>query len=75
VAAPNLGNLSVASNSVAATNGAANDMSKKPQTQPAAEEAPSVISVEVLGYGGGDALPADAAEERTRKAGESGENR
>jgi hypothetical protein len=75
VVAPNLGNLSVASNSVAATNGAANDMTKKPQTQPAADEAPSVISVEVLGYGGGDALPADAAEDRTRKAEEPTENR
>jgi hypothetical protein len=75
VAAPNLGNLSVASNSVAATNGAAKDMTKKPQAQPAADEAPSVISVEVLGYGGGDALPADAAEDRTRKAEEPTENR
>jgi hypothetical protein len=75
VAAPNLGNLSVASNTVAATNGAANEMSKKPQTQPAAEEAPSVISVEVLGYGGGDALPADSAEDRKRKPEEPTENR
>ena len=75
VAAPSLGNLSVASNSVAATNSAANDMTKKPQSQPPAEESPSLISVEVLGYGGGDALPADVSEDRKRKAGESGESR
>ena len=74
VAAPSLGNLSVASNSVAATNSTANDMTKKPQSQPAAAETPSLISVEVIGYGGGDALPVNSAEDRKRKAGDSGES-
>ena len=55
VAAPNIGGLTAGSNTVAATNTAAESVAN--QSRPAAEslpEQPSLITVEILGYGGGD---------------------
>lgn len=55
VAAPNIGGLTSGSNTAAATSAAAESMAN--QSRPAAEnlpEQPSFITVEVLGYGGGD---------------------
>jgi filamentous hemagglutinin len=62
VAAPNIGNLTAASNTVAATSNAAQQLAGQnaPTTQ---EETPSIIDVEVLGYGGSD----EDDEERRRK--------
>ena len=55
VAAPNIGGLTSGSNTAAATSAAAESMAN--QSRPAAENLPeqlSFITVEVLGYGGGD---------------------
>ena len=55
VAAPNIGGLTAGSNTAAATNAASQGVAR--QSRPTAEskaEAPSIISVEILGYGGGD---------------------
>ena len=55
VAAPNIGGLTSGASSSAAANSAANNVSNQARenAQPV-EEAPSTITVEVLGYGGGD---------------------
>jgi len=55
VAAPSVSGLSAPASSTAAVTAAASDLAK--QSQPSAaptEDAPSTITVEVLGYGGGD---------------------
>ncbi len=55
VAAPNIGGLSSASSSSAAANSAASSVANQAtQKPPDTMEAPSIISVEVLGYGGGE---------------------
>jgi len=57
VAAPNIGGLTTASNQGAAASSTASDMARTQQRddQPIAkEEPPSVFSIEILGYGGGD---------------------
>ncbi|MCB1231834.1 MAG: filamentous hemagglutinin family protein, partial [Verrucomicrobiae bacterium] len=63
VAAPNIGGLSSASTSAASTTtaaAAAEDAARQQATaEPATEETPSIITVEVLGYGGGS-TPATA---------------
>jgi hypothetical protein len=55
VAAPNVGGLTSGSSSSAAANSAASQVSQqaKPQEKPV-DESPSMISVEILGYGGGE---------------------
>ncbi|MEO8205108.1 MAG: filamentous hemagglutinin family protein [Chthoniobacterales bacterium] len=53
VAAPNIGGLSAASSSTGATNSAATQVANQARPQ-AQEDSPSVITVEVLGYGGED---------------------
>lgn len=54
-AAPNLGGLSASTSSTAATSSAARTLTSRsqPETNPA-NEAPSNVTVEVLGYGGGE---------------------
>ena len=54
-AAPNVGGLSSASSSTAATSQAASDVTRQAQSGAATDQqqAPSTITVEVLGYGGG----------------------
>ncbi|MGC4017468.1 MAG: filamentous hemagglutinin family protein [Luteolibacter sp.] len=55
VSGPGLGSLTAASNTAAATNTAVSEAaSKSNEPQPTANEMPSIIVVEVLGYGGGD---------------------
>ena len=54
VAAPNIAGLSSASSSTGAANSAATQVANQARPQPTPEETPSVIAVEVLGYGGGE---------------------
>lgn len=55
VAAPNIGGLTSGSTTAAATSSAANQVSQQAKPQEQQEELiPSIISVEVLGYGGGE---------------------
>ena len=55
VAAPNIGGLTSGASSSAAANSAANSVSNQArENAQSVEEAPSTITVEVLGYGGGD---------------------
>jgi hypothetical protein len=54
VAAPNVASLSAASSTVGAGANAANEVARQQQQNPAQQEAiplPSIITVEVLGYG------------------------
>jgi hypothetical protein len=67
VAAPNVAGLSSASSSTAATSSAAQDVARQSEPpQTVAEQSPSVITVEVLGYGGGEGR--DEEEEREARA-------
>lgn len=73
VAAPNVAGLSSASSSTAATSSAAQDVAR--QSEPQATElaeAPSVFTVEVLGYGGSEA-PEEPREEENASAGAAGQ--
>ncbi len=54
VAAPSLGGLMAATSVAAAASNAANDVARQAATQAEPVQLPSVITVEVIGYGGGD---------------------
>jgi filamentous hemagglutinin len=70
-AAPNVAGLSAASSSTAATTSAASDVAQQGRPETAsAQEPPSTVSVEVLGYGGGE----EREDEReARVTGEAGD--
>ena len=74
VAAPNLGGLSAASNTAGAASSAATEAARQTPVQPQPQdELPSIISVEVIGYGGGSAPAEDDEEERRRREREAAE--
>ena len=54
ISAPNIAGLTAASNATAASTNAATQVASQNRSQAAPEEVPSIISVEVLGYGGGE---------------------
>jgi hypothetical protein len=61
-AAPNLGGLTAGNSTAAATSSSATELARQSQpTQSAADEAPSSITVEVLGYGGASETEEDEA--------------
>jgi len=73
-AAPNVGGLSSASSSTAATTAAASDVAQQGRTDTAAaQEPPSTVSVEVLGYGGAESEGLAEDEREARLGGESGD--
>jgi hypothetical protein len=63
VAAPNIGALTVASNATGAVSNSAQQIAGQNSAPAAQEDVPSIISVEVLGYGGGG----EDEDERTKK--------
>jgi len=67
-AAPNVAGLSSASSSTAATSSAASDVAQqgRPDSAATQDQAPSTITVEVLGYGGGEGREED--EERAARS-------
>jgi hypothetical protein len=68
IAVPNIGNLTAASNAVAAAAGAVGG-TQQARDQNAPQETPSLITVEVVGYGGGDTEDSSGAgdDERERR--------
>lgn len=67
VAAPNIGNLTTASNSSAAGANAATQVATQNRSPTAAEEVPSIISVEVIGYGGSQGGDEDDERKKRRR--------
>jgi hypothetical protein len=64
VAAPNIGSLTSASNTTAATSNAAQQLAGQNNGPAPQEDVPSIIDVEVLGYGGSDD---DDSEQKKKK--------
>ena len=67
VSAPNIGNLTAASNTVGATSSAAAEASQQARAENSQSDLPSVVTVQVLGYGGGDDDDADDQNLRRKK--------
>ncbi|CAN5764026.1 hypothetical protein BH11VER1_BH11VER1_29890 [soil metagenome] len=68
VSAPNIGGLTSASNAAGAgTTAASAAMSANQRPEPTQEAAPSIITVEVIGYGGGGNGDEEDEEEKRRK--------
>jgi hypothetical protein len=71
VAAPNLGSLSAASNTAGATNNAANNTANQNRAQATQDktDVASIVTVEVIGYGGGEGsiTPSSEEEEEERR--------
>jgi hypothetical protein len=57
VIAPNIGGLTAANNTAGSSSNAAEQVANQAATQTQQQELPSLITVEVLGYGGGDTAP------------------
>ncbi len=70
VAAPNIGALTAATNSTGAVNNAVSVIANQNPAGAAVEEAPSIITADVVGYGGGES-DNDQEEERKKKRGEA----
>jgi filamentous hemagglutinin len=54
LSAPNIAGLTAASNAAAASTNAATQVAGQNRSQTGPEEVPSIISVEIIGYGGGE---------------------
>jgi hypothetical protein len=67
VAAPNLGSLTAASNSVGATTSAAAEATQQARAESSQSDQASIVTVEVLGYGGGDDSGSDDESQRRKK--------
>jgi hypothetical protein len=68
IAAPNIGGLTAASSATAATTNAATNLAAQNREPLPQEEAPSIITVEVIGYGGGERNGDDEDEQRRKKS-------
>lgn len=66
VVAPNVANLTAASNTAGATTNAASEAAQ--QARQTGEEIPSIVTVEVLGYGGGEGDDSDDQLHRKKKS-------
>jgi hypothetical protein len=67
VAAPNLAGLTAASNSTGATANAAVEAAQQGRSETTQNDVPSIVTVEVLGYGGGDDEDLDEQSRPSRK--------
>jgi TPP-dependent pyruvate/acetoin dehydrogenase alpha subunit len=72
-AVPNIGTLTSASNASGAVAAVAQQAASQARNRPVPQDLPSIITVEVIGYGGGEESP-DQQQERRRKKDERSEN-
>jgi hypothetical protein len=69
IVAPNIGALTTASNAAGQAAAAATDAATQARKRPEPQDLPSIITVEVIGYGGGDAAPAQDQQKKDRSKG------